>query len=128
MGLTKDYATTLKEWLSQFSAVYRTPVVEDEDYPTPSEYITYSSFTGNFSTPFIQAITVYSKSTGYTYIMNIVDAIENAITEHGTVIRKDWGYIRIEKGSPFYQDKQDEDDDIRAGYINLQVTIYQKHV
>lgn len=131
MGLTRDYATTIYEWLSQFAPVYREPlqsIMFDEENPKPQEYITYSADTGNFATQFIQAITIYSTSTSWTYLMRIVDDIEEAITECGTLIRKEWGYVKIEKGSPFYQDKPDEDDSVRAGYINLQITIYQKNV
>ena len=76
----------------------------------------------------LQSITIYSKSTGWSRVMDIVDKLETAITEKGVLIKKDWGNMVIEKGSPFYQDKPDEDASIRAGFINLLVTIYQKLV
>lgn len=131
MGLTKNYATAIYNWLSGFAPTYREPLQStqfDADNPEPNEYITYSADTGNFATQFIQALTIYSKSTGFTYLMQIVDSIESAITEHGIILRNDWGYIKIEKGSPFYQDKPDEDENYRAGYVNLLITIYQKNV
>lgn len=131
MGLSRDYATALYEWLSQFAPTYRSPILSsmfNESNPQPTKYIEYSADLANFNTEFTQAITIYTKSTGYTYLMEIVDEIENAIRETGVRIVKDWGYITIRKGNIFYQDKPDEDDTIRAGYINLLVRVYQFRV
>lgn len=129
MGLTKDYATTLYEWLSKFAPTFRSPILSsvfDEQNPQPNEYIEYSANMDNFNSDFIQAITIYSKSTAYTKVMEIVDKIESTITENGIRVSSDWGYITIYKGSPFYQDKPDEDDTIRAGYVNLLIRVCQK--
>ena len=126
MGMSKDYATLLYEWLSGFAPTYRSPILSstfDEDNPKPNEYIEYSANAGNFNTDFMQAITIYSTNTSYSRVMDIADNIENAVTENGTIVRADWGYITIYKGSPFYQDKPDEDDNIRAGYVNLIIRI-----
>lgn len=127
----KNYSTTIYNWLNGFAPTFRSPISEglfDESHPQPNDYIEYASSTGNFASSFIQAITIYSKSTAYTQVMNIADAIESAISERGIVLREEWGYVKIEKGNPFYQDKTDEDSNYRAGYINLLVTIYQKNV
>lgn len=131
MGLTRDYATTLYEWLSQFAPTFRSPILStsfDSDNPKPNDYIEYSSDVNNFGSEFIQAITIYTQSTGFNKLMDIVDRIEEAIKENGIRIDKDWGYITINKGSPFYQDKPDEDDTIRAGYVNLMIKVYQYNV
>ena len=131
MSLTRDYATTLYQWLSSFAPTFRRPIQEgtfDADNSEPSEYISYSADVGNFNTEFIQAITVFSKSTGYNNLMTIVDNIENAISESGVRVEDDWGYITIYKGSPFYQDKEDEDSSYRAGYINLLIRVCQYNV
>lgn len=129
MGLTKNYATTMYNWLSKFAPTFRSPILSsvfDEQNPQPNEYIEYSADMGNFNSDFIQAITIYSKSTAYTKVMEIVDNIESTITENGIRVSSDWGYITIYKGSPFYQDKPDEDDTIRAGYVNLLIRVCQK--
>lgn len=129
MGLTKNYATTMYNWLSKFAPTFRSPILSsvfDEQNPQPNEYIEYSADMGNFNSDFIQAITIYSKSTAYTKVMEIVDKIESTITENGIRVSSDWGYITIYKGSPFYQDKPDEDDTIRAGYVNLLIRVCQK--
>lgn len=128
MNVTKNYATTLYNWLSTFAPTFRRPIQEGffgESNPEPSEYITYSADAGRFNTDFIQAITIFSKSTSYTNLMAIVDAIEDAIGEGGIKVEDEWGYITIYKGSPFYQDKEDEDSAYRAGYVNLQIRICQ---
>ena len=127
----KNYSTTIYNWLSGFAQTFRSPISEgtfDNDNPKPNEYIEYASSTGNFASSYIQAITIYSKSTAYTNVMNIADAIESAVGEKGIILRNEWGYVKIEKGNPFYQDKIDEDSEYRAGYVNLLVTIYQKNV
>ena len=130
MGIIRNYASTFYEWLTETSGVevFREPILFDDDHPQPEEYITYSADVSNFTQEIIQAVTIYSKSTGWNHVMDIVDKIEEAITEHGILIQKEWGNMVIEKGSPFYQDKPDEDASIRAGYINFLVTIYQKYV
>lgn len=131
MSLVNDYATTLYGWLSTFAPTFRRPVLDSmfsERNPKPNEYITYSANVGNFNTDFMQPITVYSKSTGYGNLTTIVDSIETAIKEGGTKIEAEWGYITVYKGSPFYQDKEDEDSSYRAGYINLVVRVCQYDV
>ena len=129
MGYTKDYSTTLFEWLSEFAPTFRSPILSstfNENNPKPNEYIEYSANAGNFNTDFMQAITLYSTSTSYTYLLDIVDKIERAITDNGTIVQADWGYMTIYKGSPFYQDKPDEDDNIRAGYVNMIIRINRR--
>lgn len=130
MGLSRQYATTFYNWLATTTGkpVYREPIQFDAENPMPDEYITYSANFGNFASNFYQAITIYSKSTGWNYVMDIVDSIEQAVNERGVIIRDTWGYMTIEKGDPFYQDKPDEDSSIRAGYVNLLINIYQKQV
>ena len=131
MDLTRDYATTLYNWLSEFAPTFRRPIQEgtfDASNPQPNEYISYSADVGNFNTGFIQAITIYSKSTSYNNVMTIVDAIESAIGESGVRVGGEWGYITIYKGDPFYQDKEDEDSSYRAGYANLLIKVCQYNV
>ena len=123
----KNYATTLYQWLSGFASTYREPVIFDADNPQPDDYITYSASTSGFAEQFIQSISIYTKSTGFTRLMEIADDIQSAIGESGCVIgSNEWGYISIYQGSPFYQDKPEEDESYRAGYVNLLVTIYNK--
>ena len=57
-------------------------------------------------------------------MLQLADKIESAVTEAGILISDADIKIKIEKGSPFYQDKSDEDETVRAGYINLIITVY----
>lgn len=128
-NLTKNYATAIYEWLNTFAPTYREPLTEgmfDENNPKPNEYIVYSTVVNNFSQSYLQSIIIYSHSTAYTKLMEIVDRIESAIGEFGLLKNYSWGNIKIYKGNPFYQDKIDEDSSYRAGYINLQISIYEK--
>ena len=124
----KDYATLLYQWLSTFAETYRSPVQFDADNPQPTEYIEYSLVQGNFAEGVIQPITIYTQSTSYKYVMEIVDKIDQAVGESGIKLSGDVGYVWIMKGSPFYQDKPDEDSSIRAGYVNLLIKMYQKGI
>jgi len=131
MSLTRDYATTLYQWLNSFAPTFRRPIQEgtfNASNPQPNEYISYSADISNFNTEFIQAITILSKSTSYNNVMTIVDAIESAIGESGVKIEGEWGYMTIYKGTPFYQDKEDEDSSYRAGYVNLLIRVCQYNV
>lgn len=126
MGI-KKYAETLYQWLNGFETTFREPVMFDADNPQPDDYITYSATTSGFASQFIQPISIYTKTTSFERLANIVDDIESAVGESGCVIGDNtWGYIAINKGSPFYQDKPEEDESYRAGYVNLLVTIYEK--
>lgn len=124
----ESYAKTLYNWLSQFAETYRSPVQFDADNPQPTEYIEYSLVQGNFAEGVIQPITIYTQSTSYKYVMDIVDKIEQAVGESGVKLSGDVGYVWIMKGSPFYQDKPDEDSSVRAGYVNLLIKMYQKGI
>ena len=131
MALTRDYATTLYEWLSNFAQTFREPILAtffDDENPQPNEYIRYSASVGTFSEEFIQPIIIFSKSTSYNKVMDIADAIETSIGEQGIKVSDEWGYMTIREGNPFYQDKPDEDDTIRAGYVNLLIKVYQYKV
>ena len=129
MGLVKNYATTFYEWLSGFASTFRSPILSnmfDEENVRPNEYIEYSAVVSAFNTEFIQPITIYSQSTSFNKVLEIVDAIENVVGENGVRVEDDWGYMTIYKGNPFYQDKPDEDDTIRAGYVNFTIRVFEK--
>lgn len=115
----------LYQWLSQFATTYR-GVLPAGLKPT-SPYLQMSGYYDNFATQFIFPVQIYHlNTTSYAGVLEIADAISEAVTEGGTLIGDDAGTVKIKimKGSPFYQDKQDEDETVRAGYINLEVTVY----
>lgn len=118
------YAKMLYGFLSQLTTTYSQRITSQIN--TPNEYITYECNCGNFATPFIQPISIYSKSENYERILQLMDALESRIGEGGVYIKSDNLTIRIMKGSPFYQSMEDEEENWKFGYVNLEITIYQK--
>lgn len=113
----------LYQWLSQFAPTYRG--VLPAGIKPESPYLQFSGYYDNFATKFILAVQIYQlNTTSYEGVLQLADKIESAVTEAGILISDADIKIKIEKGSPFYQDKADEDETVRAGYINLIITIY----
>lgn len=113
----------LYQWLSQFAPTYRG--VLPAGIKPESPYLQFSGYYDNFATQFILPVQIYQlNTTSYEGVLQLADKIESAVTEAGILISDEKIKIKIEKGSPFYQDKPDEDETVRAGYVNLIITIY----
>lgn len=113
----------LYQWLSQFAPTYRG--VLPAGIKPESPYLQFSGYYDNFATQFILPVQIYQlNTTSYEGVLQLADKIESAVTEAGILISDTGIKIKIEKGSPFYQDKSDEDETVRAGYINLLITVY----
>ena len=113
----------LYQWLSRFAPTYRG--VLPAGIKPESPYLQFSGYYDNFATQFILPVQIYQlNTTSYEGVLQLADKIESAVTEAGILISDADIKIKIEKGSPFYQDKQDEDETVRAGYINLIITVY----
>lgn len=119
------FGQRIYKWLSGFATTYRGTLpsgVNPDD-----AYIRYDGYYDTFASQFIFPVQIYKqKTTSYAEVIKIADAIGNAIGEGGLLIGADNDEIKIkvDKGSPFYQDKPDEDETVRAGYVNLIITIY----
>jgi len=125
--MTEKYAQILYEWLSQFATTIRGVLPANATEPS-GVFLTYDAVAGNFGENFMQAVSIYEiGATNYENIWEVVDSIENTIRESGIIIRRNDMNITIHKGSPFYQDIGSGSDTAKAGYINLQVKIYQKN-
>ena len=123
MGNVLKVGQLIYEWLSQFATTYRG--VLPAGVKTANKYLQYSGYVDYFATQFILPVQIYTLgTTSYADVLDIADKISEAVTEAGTLIGDDTMKIKIEKGSPFYQDKSDEDETVRAGYVNLIITIY----
>ena len=113
----------LYQWLSQFAPTYRG--VLPAGIKPESPYLQFSGYYDNFATQFILPVQIYQlNTTSYEGVLQLADKIESAVTEAGILLSDEKIKIKIEKGSPFYQDKPDEDETVRAGYINLELTVY----
>lgn len=121
-----NYSKQLVMFLKQFATVYE-DIVPSGITP-PNEYIVYDTICGNFADPFIQPITVYCKSNSYTRVKEIASEIEREIGEGGIVLRNSWGNVIVYKGSPYYQNKPETDENYKAGFVNLEIKITQKNV
>lgn len=88
-------------------------------------YVVFSASVDDFAKPFILPIRIYTKGTSsYRTALTVAQTIEEAVSSAGTLVLFPDVAFKVEKGSPFYQDLQDEDETIKAGYINLEITIY----
>lgn len=120
---TVSFGKRFYEWLSQFGTVYR-GVLPSGIIPEDL-YLRFDGYVDSFATPFIMPIQIYKhNTTSYSSVLQVAKELENAIGEGGVLITFEDVRFKIDKGSPFYQDKQDEDKTVRAGYINLEITIY----
>ena len=125
MGNVLKVGQLIYNWLSQFATTYRG--VLPAGVKPDNQYLQYSGYVDYFAQPFILPVQIYTlNTTSYAGVLDIADKISNAVTESGILIGDDAGTvkIKIQKGSPFYQDREDEDETVRAGYINLEVTVY----
>lgn len=113
----------LYQWLSQFATTYRGILPAGV---TPDDlYLRFDGYYDTFATQFILPVQIYKQNTtSYSSVILIADEIADAIGDGGLLISDDDIKIKIDKGSPYYQDKPDEDETVRAGYINLIITIY----
>lgn len=111
------------EWLSTFAPTYRG--VLPAGVKPESVYLKIGGYTDEFATQFIFPVQIYAlNTTSYGSVILIADEIGDAVGDGGTLISDEGIRIKIDKGSPFYQDKDDEDETVRAGYVNLLITIY----
>ena len=120
---TLAFGKRFYEWLSTFAPTYRgvLPVGEKPD----DLYLRFSGYADRFATSFIMPVEIYkTNTTSYSSVLQIAKNIGDAIGDGGLLVIYDDVRFKIDKGSPFYQDKQDEDATVRAGYINLEITIY----
>lgn len=88
-------------------------------------YVVFNGVADDFARPFIMPIRIYAKNTSsFRSVITVANSIESAITSAGLLVIYPNVRFKVEKGSPFYQDMADEDETIRAGYVNLEITIY----
>lgn len=117
------FGQKIYEWLSQFAPTYRG--VLPSGVNPENAYFRYDGYFDNFATQFILPVIIYkTNTTSYSSILLLADQVESAIGDAGIVIGDESMRIKIEKGSPFYQDRTDEDESVRSGYINLEISIY----
>lgn len=117
------FGQKIYEWLSKFAPTYR-GVLPAGTIPQ-DVYLRMDGYYDRFATSFVFPVQIYAqKTTSYSSVLLIADEIVNAVGDGGILVSGDGIKFRIMKGSPFYQDRADEDETVRAGYVNLEITIY----
>ena len=117
------FGQKIYEWLSKFAPTYR-GVLPAGTIPQ-DVYLYMSGYYDIFATSFVFPVQIYAqKTTSYSSVLLIADEIANAVGDGGILVSGDGIKFRIMKGSPFYQDRADEDETVRGGYVNLGITIY----
>lgn len=125
MDKIEGFNKTIYEWLSQFATTYRNELPAEPNIQIADLYIKMSGYYDNFATRFIFPLKIYKQNTtSHLEVVKIADKISKEIGDGGLLIKGNGVTIVIYKGSPFYQDMQDEDTTIRAGYVNLEISIY----
>ena len=119
------FGQRIYEWLSQFGV----EVFRGEQAPgTPESnlYLLINGYTDNFATAFIFPVQIYARNTtSFASVVRMAEDIEETIGDGGVLVIYPDIRFKIEKGSPFYQDKPlEENKTVRAGYLNLEITIY----
>lgn len=123
---TTKFATLLYDWLNNNVCKAYRGVLPSGENPT-EEYIIFSPYVCRFAEQFIQPVIIYSQSTStYEGVMKIADKIDEIVGEGGIIIGDNDMRVVIYKGSPFYQDNPEQNENIKSGYVNLLMTIYQK--
>lgn len=125
MSKIEAFGEEIYKWLSQFATTYRNELPADPNIKVADLYIKIGGYYDNFATRFIYPLKIYKQNTtSHREVIEVADNISKAIGDGGLLIRGNGVTIVIYKGSPFYQDMQDEDNTIRAGYVNLEISIY----
>lgn len=118
-----DGAKLIVSWLNQnVLTAYQEPVSSKAVLP----YISFSYSESEMGVDTMLSLSIWTRSTSYASAYEYADKIDELLGkgEEGILIRGDDIYMKIRRGSPFSQNKSDEDDTIRAVLVNLVVTKY----
>ena len=117
------FGRRIYEWLSQFGTVYRN--TQPSGVSGADLYLLINGYVDGFGQSFIFPVQIYNnKTTSFNSILQVAQSIEETVGESGILVIYDDIRFTVHKGSPFYQDRPIENETIRAGYVNLEITIY----
>lgn len=118
------FGQRIYEWLSRFHVdVYRG--VQPSGVNVSNLYLLINGYVDNFANSFVFPVQIYARNTSsFSSVLQIAEDIEDAVGESGVLVIYNDIRFKIEKGSPFYQDRPIENETVRSGYINLEITIY----
>lgn len=116
-------AKLLVKWLNDnVLTAYQEPVSSQASLP----YISFSYAESEMATDTIISLSIWTRSTTHRAAYEYADKIDELLGpgEDGIIIHGDDIYMNIRRGSPFAQNKNDEDDTIRAVLVNLIIRTY----
>ena len=119
----RNTAATLKTFFGGFGipAYSETSVPDDVQLP----YITYPIKEPWWNQPTSFYIVLWSRTNGYADVLTKADQIKAAIGE-GVSLEADGGWVVIRPDNPLTQEMKDNENDIKALYINLQLNAFRK--
>ena len=116
-----NQATALIAWLNTILTTYQDPVPDTATLP----YITLGFEQPRNAESVIQQLTIWTRSeNSYASAYGYANAIETALGEVGIVVDGVNCKLWVKKGSPFVQNRNDDERTIRAVLINLEISYY----
>jgi hypothetical protein len=116
-----NQATALIAWLNTILTTYQEPVPDTATLP----YITLGFEQPRNAEPVNQQLTIWTRSeNSYAAAYGYANAIETALGEVGIVVIGVNCKLWVKKGSPFVQNRNDDERTIRAVLINLEISYY----
>lgn len=108
-------------WSSFGWNAYDSSSVPDRAIATDGHYITYELSDADFGDPLMLSASLWMRSKQWDVISLKALEIYNAIGWGGKKITTDGGFLWIKRGRPFSARINDEDDEIRRIYLNIEV-------
>lgn len=104
-------------------------VVYDEEgnvKPPPLPYITFSFSRNEILTSGLMTARVWTYSESFLPVTKILDEIEKAVPQRGTILKFDGGAVTLYRGTPFiqYQPMPDDEQMFKVGYVNIEARSY----
>ena len=137
MSSYNNYEQILCEWLANFvdtvtSGYTAIPLIYRDDPPTLEEmqsfgdkvYCVYSVLEGSFGQQITQSISLLSYGNRQK-VFNKKELMSTALLNNAVVINGSNIAVKFTSGSPFIQDRIDEDKNLKGYYINILATVYR---
>ena len=134
MSNYNNYEQILCEWLANFVDVNAdgNPLVFRNDAPSLEEveefgdkvYCVYTVFEGGFGQQTAQPITLYSYGS-QAKVFAKKELLSKALLNSAVLISGNNIKVKFTSGSPFVQDRVDEDENIKGYYVNIVATVYK---
>lgn len=116
-----NQAKALIAWLNTFLVTYQEPVTVVATLP----YMSIGFEQPRNSEATIQQVNIWTRSeNSYKAAYEYADLIEAELGEVGKLISGSGCKLWIKKGSPFVQNRNDDERTIRAVMINLEISYY----